>query len=85
MVFAVVGHMAHIQDTSPAQVASQGIVRAALSRVVVPVQRGDDFRTGSGHFSHCDQQSYAIAWTIIWIKFNLLFTKLTLLFIESFS
>lgn len=51
-MFAVVGHMAHIQDTSPAQVASQGIVRVALSRVVVPVQRGDDFLTDCGNFSH---------------------------------
>ena len=52
VVFAIVGHMAHIQDTSPAQVASQGIVRVALSRVVVPVQRGDDFRTDCGNFCH---------------------------------
>lgn len=51
-MFAIVGHMAHIQDTSPAQVASQGIVRVASSRVVVPVQRGDDFRTDCGNFSH---------------------------------
>ena len=50
-MFAVVGHMAHIQDTSPAQVASQGILRVALSRVVVPVQRGDDFLTDCGNFS----------------------------------
>lgn len=72
VVFAIVGHMAHIQDTSPAQVASQGIVRVALSRVVVPVQRGDDFRTDYGNFSHFEQQSYALTRTIIWIKFNLL-------------
>lgn len=52
VVFAIVGHMAHIQDTSPAQVASQGIVRVASSRVVVPVQRGDDFRTDCGNFIH---------------------------------
>ena len=72
VVFAIVGHMAHIQDTSPAQVASQGIVRVALSRVVVPVQRGDEFRTDCGNFSHFEQQSYALTQTIIWIKFNLL-------------
>ena len=72
VVFAVVGHMAHIQDTSPAQVASQGIVRVALSRVVVLVQRGDDFRSDCGNFSHFEWQLYALTRTIIWIKFKLL-------------
>lgn len=85
-MFAVVGHMAHIQDTSPAQVASQGIVRVALSRVVVPVQRGDDFRTGSGNFSHCDQHRMHSNGRSSGSNLTyLLFTKKTLLFIESFS
>lgn len=71
-MFAIVGHMAHIQDTSPAQVASQGIVRVALFRVLVPVQSGDDFRTDCGNFSHFEWQLCALTQTIIWIKCNLL-------------
>lgn len=71
-MFAIVGHMAHIQDNSLAQVASQGIVRVALSRVVVVVQRGDDFRSDCGNFSQLEWQLYALTRTIMWIKFNLL-------------
>lgn len=86
VVFAIVGHMAHIQDTSPAQVASQGIVRVALSRsqflckeVMTSAQTVETSVTLNSSHMHSHGRSCGSNLTY------LLFRKITLLFIESFS